>query len=198
MNRIEMKKMRSIILISLLLLTIIPAAHADSDWEFYFFGINSKDFKGRKILPIIMGCVSSFVVHEAGHLIAGNMAGMKTSMKWDNGPIAWADDYDDKSKDQKALYHSGGFIAQTLVGTALTAIPYTRHSDFSVGFTGFTGNNSLGYALTEGNQGDSVSDVKNLDHQGYDGRMIAVGSGLLSAIYTYINLNKHKGKKLKI
>ncbi len=187
-----MKKMRSIILISILLLTIIPAAHADSDWEFYFFGINSKDLKGRKIIPIFIGCISSFVVHEAGHLIAGDMVGMKTSMKWDNGPIAWADDYDTRSKTQKALFHSGGFIAQTLVGTALTAIPYTRHSDFSVGFTGFTANNNLIYGLNGGMQGDSVSDVKNLDHHGYNGRIIAVGNGLLSEIYTYINLNKHK------
>ncbi len=186
-----MKKIRSIILISILLLTIIPAAHADSDWEFYFFGINSKDLKGRKILPVIMGFVSSFIVHEAGHLIAGNMAGMKTSMKWDNGPIAWADDYEDKSKYQKALYHSGGFIAQTLVGTALTAISYTRHSDFAVGFTGFTANNSLAYAFIEV-EDDSVSDVKNLDHLNSNGRLIAVGNGLLSEIYTYINLNKHK------
>ncbi|MEE8553286.1 MAG: hypothetical protein V3S72_08290 [Desulfobacterales bacterium] len=186
-----MKKMRSIILISILLLTIIPAAHADSDWEFYFFGINSKDLKGRKIIPIFIGCISSFVVHEAGHLIAGNMAGIKTSMKWKNGPVAWADDYHDMNRNEKALFHGGGFLAQTLVGTALTAISYTRHSDFSVGFTGFTANNSLAYAIT-GGRDDSVSDVKNLDRQNYDGRMIAVGNGFLSEIYTYINLNKHK------
>jgi len=186
-----MNKMRSIILISILLLTIFPVAHAKSDWEFYFFGINSKDLKGRKILPVIMGFVSSFIVHEAGHLIAGNMAGMKTSMKWNNGPVAWAVDYDDKSDHKKALFHSGGFLAQTLVGTALTAISYTRHSDFSVGFTGFTANNSIAYGITGGQDG-SISDVENLNRRGYNGEAIAIGVGFLSEIYTYINLNKYK------
>ena len=160
--------------------------------EFEFFGINTKDFEGRSFSKIAVGCVMSFVVHEAGHLIVGDMVGMTTSMKWDNGSVAWSDDYGDKSDYEKALFHGGGFIAQALVGTVLTAVPYTRHSDFSVGFTGMTMVENIGYGITGGMAGNDVSDVKNLDRYGYNGTMIAIGSGILSGVYTYINLDKDK------
>ncbi len=186
-----MRKTIAVALIGILLSAIIPVAYADSDWEFEFFGINSKDLKGRKPIPIFIGCISSFAVHEAGHLIAGDMVGIKASMKWKDGPVAWADDYHDKSDNEKSLFHAGGFIAQILVGTALTAIPYTRHSDFSVGFNGFASVNSIVYGVTGGRDG-SYSDVKQLSNYGHNGPMIAIGSGLLSGVYTYINLNKHQ------
>ena len=174
----------------MLTLVIVPTSHA-GDWEFQFFGINAKDFKGRSFSKIVVGCIASFVVHEAGHFIAGEMVGMTTSFK--DGAV-WADDYDDKSDYEKSLFHGGGFLTQALVGTALTAIPYTRHSDFSLGFNGFTSVNNISYGITGGRQGDDVSDVKNLDYYGHDGKMIAIGSGLLSGVYTYINLNKDKEK----
>lgn len=187
-----MKKLRIIILVSLLLL-IVPTAHA-GDWEFEFFGINAKDFKGRSFSKIVVGCIASFVVHEAGHFIAGEMVGMTTS--WKSG-IVWAGDYDDKTDYEKSLFHGGGFLAQAAVGTALTAIPYTRHSDFSLGFNGFTTVNNIGYGVTggTGKSGEENSDVKNLDYYGHNGSAIAIGSGVLSGVYTYINLNKDKEEK---
>ncbi len=187
-----MKKIKRIIIGCLLLLSITVPTHA-GDWEFRFFGINPKDFNGRNVSEIFIGCVTSFVVHEAGHLIAGRMVGMKTSMKWDNGPIAWADDYDDKSRDQKALFHGGGFIAQFLVGTTLTIIPYTRHSDFAVGFNSFTSVHNVVYGLS-GGRNNETSDVRNLDKYGYNGRNIAIGSGFIAGGLAYINLNKEKGE----
>jgi hypothetical protein len=179
------------IVILFILLLIIPTVVYAGDWEFQFFGINTKDFEGRSFSKIVIGCVTSFVVHEAGHLIAGEMVGMDTSMKWDNGPVVWADDYYYKSDYEKALYHGGGFLAQLIVGGTLTAIPYTRHSDFAVGFNGLTSVHNVVYGLTGGRDPDS-SDVKNLDKYGYNGKNIAIGSGIVAGVFTYINLDKEK------
>lgn len=185
--------MKKIIILVSLLLLIVPTAHAGG-WEFQFFGINAKDFKGRSFYKIVVGCVSSFVVHEAGHMVIGRMVGMDT--KFEDG-VAQAYDYDDKTDYEKSLFHGGGFLAQAAVGTALTAIPYTRHSDFSLGFNGFTTVNNIGYGVTggTGKSDEENSDVENLDYYGHNGKMIVIGSGLLSGVYTYINLNKDKEEK---
>ena len=110
--------MKRIIVILTMIILITPAVvHAgDSGWEFRFFGINPADFEGRKVLPIVIGGITSFAVHEAGHYLAGRSVGMDPSFDWDKKAV-WADDYDDKSDDQKAFFSAGGFIAQALVGT---------------------------------------------------------------------------------
>jgi len=161
-------------------------------YDVHFFGINSADFEDRKVLPVIVGGLTSYATHEVGHYALGRAVGMDTSFKWDNGPAVWADEYDNKSKSDKFLFHAGGYITQFLIGTALTVVPYTRHSDFTVGFTGFTFVENTMYGITGGLMDSEYSDVKNLNHYGYPGNEIAIGAGLYSGVLTYINLNKHK------
>ena len=184
--------MKRIILILIMIILIMPpVAHAkDSGWDFRFFGINYKDFENRDWKPMIVGAVASLVAHELGHIVAGRLVGMDTTFKF-NDMMAWADDYDNKSNDQKALYHAGGFISQVVIGSVLTAIPTTRHSDFTVGFNGFSSINSFSYAVTGGTRKDS-SDVANLDNDGYNGTATALTSGFITGGLTYINLNKVK------
>jgi len=162
------------------------------EYNVHFFGINSEDFKDRKVLPVIVGGLTSYAAHEAGHYAIGRAVGMKTSFEWDNGPAVWADEYDNKSKSDKFLFHVGGYISQFLIGTALTVVPYTRHSDFTVGFTGFTFVENTMYGITGGLMDEEYSDVHNLDDLNYPGRGIAIGAGLYSGVLTYINLNKIK------
>ncbi len=183
-----------LITILIVLVTVLTAwgslSHAGEldAWDFRFFGINYKDFEGREPLPAIGGAVSSFVVHELGHIVAGRLVGMDTTFHF-NDMEAWADDYIDKSDDQKAFYHAGGFIAQALVGTTLTVIPKTRHSDFTLGFNSFTAVNSVIYGITGGTDNDS-SDVANLDKYGYNGEMVAFITGGYTGVLAYINLDK--------
>lgn len=168
-------------------------------YDVHFFGIDSRDFEDRKILPVVIGGLASYASHEVGHYAFGRAVGMDTKFEWNNGPAVWADEYDDKSKSDKFLFHAGGYISQVLIGTALTTIPYTRHSDFSVGFTGFSFVNNTMYGITNGDiisDGD-YSDVNNLNDLGYPGNAIAIGAGLYSGVLTYINLNKHKDEKPK-
>jgi hypothetical protein len=186
--------MKRIIVILTMIILITPAVvHAgdSSGWEFRFFGINPADFEGRKVLPVIIGGITSFAVHEAGHYLAGKSVGMDPSFDWDKKAV-WADDYDDKSDDQKAFFSAGGFIAQALVGTILTIIPKTRYSDFNVGFTAISSLEGIVYGITGGTQGDDLSDVKNLEKYGYPGTATAIGFGLYSGGLTYYNINKVK------
>jgi len=157
-----------------------------------FFGIDSRDFEDRKILPVVVGGLTSYASHELGHYAFGRAVGMDTKFEWENGPAVWADEYDNKSKSDKFLFHAGGFITQFVIGSALTIVPYTRHSDFAVGYTGFTFIENTLYGVTGGIMEDEYSDVDNLNDLGYQGNAIAIGSGLYSGVLTYINLNKHK------
>lgn len=166
------------------------AREADA-WQFRFFGINSADFRGRKILPVIVGGLSSFVIHELGHIAAAELTGMDARFDFDSRAVM-ADNYYGKSNSQKTFYHAGGFIAQALVGTVLTAIPKIRHSDFNVGFTRFASIGNIMYGITGGLNGGDISDVQNLNGLGYNGNAIAISASLYSGILTYINLNKER------
>ena len=103
-------------------------------FDVHFFGIDSRDFEDREILPVVIGGLVSYASHEVGHYAIGRAVGMDTEFEWNKGPAVYADDYNDKSKSDKFLFNAGGYISQFLIGTALTVVPYTRHSDFAVGF----------------------------------------------------------------
>jgi len=185
-------KTKIIIIFIMILVMTCPVAYAESDWTFTFFGINSRDFKDREPLPIIAGAIMSIVVHEGGHLIGGRISGMETSMRvYDGRPTVWATDYDNKSDNEKALYHGGGFLAQALIGTAITSIPRSRHADFTVGFNSMTMVQNITYPLgtTSAREGN---DCKNLDRYDYNGDGIAIAGGTYAGVLTYISLNKEE------
>jgi len=185
-------KTKIIIIFIMILVMTCPVVYAESDWTVTFFGINSRDFKDREPLPIIVGAIMSIVVHEGGHIIGGRISGMNTSMKmYDGRPTVWATNYDAQSDNEKALYHGGGFLAQALVGSVITAIPRTRHSDFTVGFNSMTMFENITYPLgnTSAREGN---DCKNLDRYGYNGDAIAIAGGTYAGVLTYISLNKDK------
>lgn len=182
-----------IIMIFVILLGSVNKANAGEldAWEFRFFGINARDFENRNPVVVVVGGIASFAVHEAGHYVAAELTGMDASFDWGERMV-WADNYNDKSNDQKALFHAGGFLATAIVGTALTAIPATRYSDFNVGFTGWTSIHDVGYAITDGTRDDDISDTQNLDRYGYDGQAVAAFTGLYSGVLSYYNINKVK------
>jgi hypothetical protein len=184
--------MRKIMLV--IIVVMIPThVYASSAWEWNILGVTSKNFKGRDPIVILGGVVSSLLIHELGHMVAGELVGMDTKFK-PRECVVRAYNYDDKSDNEKAFFHAGGFIAQVLVGGVLTAIPASRHHDFTLGFNGFTALNSIGYALSGGFDSET-SDVKCLDYYGYDGVAIGIATGLIGGGYSYINLRNDLEKE---
>jgi hypothetical protein len=180
--------MKSKAICFLLILLFASNAYA-GNWEFKFFGINASDFKDRKVVPILVGAVSSFVVHELGHIAFGRMVGMHTKFDF-HDKIVYADYDDSYSNSEKALFHGGGFLAQFIVGGTLTAIQKTRHSDFNVGFNSFTCINSAMYAISGGLGDTGVSDIHNLNDLGYNGELIGGISSLTGGVFAYIAIDK--------
>lgn len=182
-----------IIMVGIVLFCFGPTAQAGGldGWEFNIMGINPRDFKDRELLPILGGAVVSLATHELGHLVTARLMGTDSYFSFHERVAYAGDGYENLSNDQRALYHGGGFLAQTLVGGALTAIPSTRHSDFTFGFNTFSSVNGFYYAITDGIDADS-SDTKNLDRYGYNGTAVAAGSGLINGAFSYISLNKDK------
>jgi hypothetical protein len=184
--------MRKLILLMILLLLLSSCASGKQGHGFdvHFFGINSADFKDRKVLPVIAGGLASYAVHEVGHYAVGQALGMDTHFDWDEGPVVIADDYHGKSDNDRAMFSAGGFALQAFTGTILTAIPATRHSDFVLGFTGFAMVENTLYGITGGLMDDEYSDVHKMEDNDWPGTEIALGAGLYSGVLTYINLNK--------
>jgi len=188
-----MKKL--IILFSILMVlasvSLVRAGSLDG-WDFYFFGINARDFEDREVLPVVVGAVASLATHEVlGHMLTGELMGMDTSFSWSDR-VVYADGWDEASSDQRAMFAASGFISQLVVGTTLTLIPKTRHSDFTLGFNSFTMATGFAYGITGGLGDDDVSDVENLNTNGYSGRMVAFITGGYAGVLSYINLNKYK------
>ena len=177
----------------------VQSAHAGEmdAWEFNIMGITSADFKDRKVLPMIGGIVTSLVVHEAGHYIVGELTGGDASVKWDsdeNMVVMNTDWGNDWNEDKATITAAAGFLFQTGVGGILTAIPSTRHSDFTFGFNTFSSLTGFTYGITGGLHADDVSDVERMNEYWCDGAgtATAFGAGIVNGAFAYISLNKEK------
>lgn len=169
-----------VMLIMCLLLASYIQCHA-GDWEFNIMGINPADFKGRDWKVMVVGAVVSLAVHELGHIAIADING---EASFSDMTVRWHG-YHNHSHSTQQLFHRAGFLSQLLVGGVLTAIPVTRHSDFALGFNGFTAGNTAIYTIGGGRNPD-VSDIRQLDHGVLEGTVYSLGAAAL----TYINLNK--------
>ena len=184
-----------ILFICFMLFISQPAHAGELDaWEFNIMGINAKDFQNRNWGNVCIGIVTSYVVHETGHLVTAKFMGCDSYFDFDRVSAMAGSGYEDLSNDQRALYHGGGFLFQTLLGGILTAIPKTRYADFTLGFNSFSSATGLYYGITGGTGAsrDEGSDVLNLDRVGYNGTAIAYGSGIVNGVFTVISLDKEK------
>lgn len=173
-------------MIIIFIVVYVSSAHASSAWEWNIFGITKETIKNRDPVTILVGCVSSIIVHELGHAVAASVNDMSPTFDFNRMSIN-TKNYDSKSNDQKALYHAGGFLGQVIVGSVLTIIPATRHHDFTLGFNTFTTIHATKYSITGGID-SYTSDVKQLTNVGYNGKEIAGGTALISLGLMYINM----------
>lgn len=154
-----------------------------SDWTFNIMGITPKHFESRDWKIVVVGAVSSFIVHEAGHLLWAHTHG-GGHFDWGERAVIM-DDYYERSHGEQQMFHRAGFLAQIAVGGLLTTIPKTRHSDFAVGFNSLATFEVSTYLLFD--HGDKeISDIRQLDHGVAEGIVYTLGMGTL----TYINIKK--------
>ena len=173
------------IILIVILLTGCAGLEKRTDCKISFMGIQAEHFEGREIAPILAGVAGSLLTHEVlGHLLFAELNG-GGHFNWDRR-IVIMEDYHNQSHSTQQMFHRAGFLSQLLVGGILTAIPATRHADFTLGFNAFTTINTGIYTISGGLGETNCSDIKQLDHGTAEGIAYTVGAGAL----TYINLKK--------
>jgi len=173
------------ITIAIILILLVSCAGLEkrTDCKISVMGITADDFRGRDWRVVALGVGASFLVHEASHIIYAEIN--------DGGHFDWdrrvciMEDYHNQSHSDQQMFHRAGFLGQLAVGGILTAIPTTRHSDFTLGFNTFTTINTGIYTIT-GGRDDECSDIGQLDNGKTEGSIYTLGAGVL----TYINLDK--------
>lgn len=139
------------------------------------------------VSQVISGVIASHLSHEIGHYAVAEMNGASpelrpSSVTWERG----------MTEEQTKWTYRGGFLAQAIVGSLLTACPETRGSDFATAFTGYTAVNNLQYSVTGGLQSDKFSDTNGITRNGGNGRIEFATFGTASAYLTYLNLKSRK------
>lgn len=179
-----MKRPAFILLVIIVFSTM--TACATKDYEFQFMGVNADHFNELNWKMITLGVISSLATHELGHLIyAHNHGG--GSFDWGKRTVTMGPD--DQSDYEQQMFHRAGFLGQLIVGGVLTAIPYTRHSDFTLGFNAYTTVGTAVYTVTGGlgeAGGEDRSDIHQLDNGKTEGAIYTTSA----AVLTYINLKR--------
>ena len=170
-------------LLAIVLLVISSNVASAGDWTFNIMGITPKHFEGRSWKIVVLGAVTSLAVHELGHLAWAHYHG-GGHFDWDERAVIM-DDYHNRSHGDQQMFHRAGFLAQLTVGSVLTAIPTTRHADFTVGFSSLAAFEVATYVLFDHGDED-ISDVRQLDHGAAEVTFYTVAAGTLS----YINIKK--------
>ena len=168
----EVMKRIALFLIPLLLFASTALA---GGWEVRIFGVNVNRLKDASVPQVILGVVSSIIVHELGHLAYAEMHG---NGKLRFGSVYWPE-YGEHSHSQQQMFHRAGFLAQALVGGVLTLLPQTRHSDYTIGFNGCSTLHTVQYTVTGGISEQSVSDILQLDNGQHEG---AIFSGIFNTM----------------
>ncbi|MBW1752614.1 MAG: hypothetical protein JRJ46_05820 [Deltaproteobacteria bacterium] len=127
------KKALAIFIISAAILLQPCTSVARSDWEFYFFGVNLKDFKDCNWLIVATGAVASMLTHELGHALYLESQGKDWDLLPSSSGLAIHTDNYLTDKQYRNLGRAG-FALQTGIGAILTSFESTKHLDFTKGW----------------------------------------------------------------
>ena len=127
------KKALASFIISAAILLQPCASVAQSDWEFYFFGVNLKTFQDSNWLMVATGAVASMLTHELGHALYLESQGKDWDLLPSSSGLAIHTDNYLTNKQYRNLGRSG-FALQTGIGTILTSFKSTKHLDFTKGW----------------------------------------------------------------
>lgn len=124
-----MRKLTIAVLL-ILLTTISSCSHT----KVYILGVDVDEVvKGKDVAMMVVGAVASFATHVAGHHIAGELVGADIEQQGYNREVIL--NPNELNNSDLRWFYRGGFVAQTLVNTALTSFKSTRKSKFTRGYT---------------------------------------------------------------
>ena len=149
-----------------IIFTIPVSANAQSDYEFYFFGINLKSFQESKWLKVTAGAVASVLVHELGHALYLQSQGKDWDLQSSSSSGLAIHTSDPLSNNQYRNFGRAGFALQTFIGAALTTFEKTRYSDFTKGWVGI---NAFQVCSYKGRNHDIGDDFEMIDRGGGNG-----------------------------
>ena len=149
-----------------IIFTIPVNADAQSDYEFYFFGINLKSFQNSNWLEVTAGAVVSVLVHELGHALYLQSQGKDWDLQSSSSSGLAIHTSDSLSENQYRNFGRAGFALQTFIGTVLTTFENTRHSDFTKGWVGM---NAFQVCSYDGRNHDIGNDFEMIERGGGNG-----------------------------
>jgi len=120
---------RLLLAVILILFMTVSCSHT----RVYILGIEVAEVtKEKDAVMMLLGAAASWVTHLAGHYIAGELIGADIEQQGNHEILL---NYHGLNKSDRRWFYRGGFVAQTLVNTALTSFKSTRYSKFTGGYT---------------------------------------------------------------
>ena len=177
--------MIALFLAAVVIFTIPVNANAQSDYEFYFFGINLKSFQGSNWIKLTAGAVVSVLVHELGHALYLQSQGKDWDLQSSSSSGLAIHTSDTLSENQYRNFGRAGFALQTFVGAVLTTFDKTRHSDFTKGWVGM---NAFQVCSYNGRNHDIGNDFEMIERGGGNGDL-ELGAFYLISSYNLLKMD---------
>ena len=129
-----MKKRICILTIVVMAILMQPGASiAQSNYEFYFFGVNLKVFKNSDWGFVIAGALTSVIIHELGHVFYLESQDKDWQLfTSSSGFTVYTDNH--LTDKQYRIFGRAGFALQTGIGSILTLFDKTKYHDFTKGW----------------------------------------------------------------
>ena len=132
-------------------------AYAQSDFEYYLFGVKLGSFQESNWLEITAGMTASVLTHELGHVLYLELAGKSWDARY-SFPSELAIHTDDSLTDGEAAnFGRAGFVLQTAIGTVLSSWEATRRSDFVKGWVAMNAVEAYAYKSRPRKIGDDFA-----------------------------------------
>jgi len=179
------KTVIALFLVAGIIFTIPVNANAQSDYEFYFFGINLKSFQESNWLKVTAGAVVSVLVHELGHALYLQTQGKDWDLQSSSSSGLAIYTSETLSKNQYRNFGRAGFALQTFIGAVLTTFEKTRHSDFTKGWVGI---NAFQVCSYKGRNHDIGDDFEMIDRGGSNGDL-ELGAFYLISSYNLLKMD---------
>jgi hypothetical protein len=136
-------------LLSLLFLLLFVSC----GYKVNIMGVDVTDLKGKDPLKIFAGAVVSVAAHEAAHYFTAQARGTDIEMIT---PLRW-----ETPNEVDPYVQNAGFVAQTGIGFLLNYIPYTKGSDFTLGWNSMATAQLYTYEYRNGDEGDFGDDYED-------------------------------------